>query len=331
MPEVNQQDWHDFLSRHADAHLLQTSAWGALKSAFGWTPAWVVNGVGDVGAQVLFRDLPLGFSLAYIPKGPVPSGGDWPSLWPEVDALCKARRAVFLKVEADSWADQSVDLTAQGFRPSAHSIQPRRTITLDISGAEDEILARMKQKTRYNIRLAAKKAVTVRTSSDIAEFSQMMDVTGTRDTFGVHSQEYYQRAYDMFSPLGGCELLVADYEGQALAGVMVFAWGRRAWYFYGASTNQERNRMPTYLLQWEAIRWAKAKGCTEYDLWGVPDADQDTLETEFKERSDGLWGVYRFKRGFGGQLMRSAAAWDRVYNPLSYLGYQALMARRLSE
>jgi lipid II:glycine glycyltransferase (peptidoglycan interpeptide bridge formation enzyme) len=79
--------------------------------------------------------------------------------------------------------------------------------------------------------------------------------------------------------------------------------------------------MPNYLLQWEAIRWAKSQGCTEYDLWGVPDEDMDTLEANFTLRSDGLWGVYRFKRGFGGELKRSVGSWDRVYNPLLYRAY----------
>jgi lipid II:glycine glycyltransferase (peptidoglycan interpeptide bridge formation enzyme) len=103
---------------------------------------------------------------------------------------------------------------------------------------------------------------------------------------------------------------------------MVFARGPRAWYFYGASNDEERNRMPTYLLQWEAMRWAKARGCEEYDLWGVPDVDEATLEADFANRSDGLWGVYRFKRGFGGTLSRSVGAWDRSYLPLAYPLYR---------
>jgi len=108
----------------------------------------------------------------------------------------------------------------------------------------------------------------------------------------------------------------------------VFARGRRAWYFYGASNNIERNRMPAYLVQWEGIRWAKAQGCTTYDLWGIPDADEETLEEQFTERSDGLWGVYRFKRGFGGEVRRAAGAWDKVYNRAAYWAYQLLIARR---
>jgi len=106
---------------------------------------------------------------------------------------------------------------------------------------------------------------------------------------------------------------------------MVFASGKRAWYFYGASTNEERNRMPTYLLQWKAMLWAKKQGCTEYDLWGVPDEELETLESEFNNQSKGLWGVYRFKRGFGGELKRADNPYDRVYKPLIYMAYKLLV------
>src|SRR5688572_25768378 len=120
---------------------------------------------------------------------------------------------------------------------------------MDIRGAEDEILAGMKQKTRYNIRLAGKKGITVRIWNDIPAFHKMVLITGGRDGFGVHSLDYYQRAYDLFHATGLCELLVAEFEGRPLAALMVFKHGRRAWYVYGASNDEERNRMPTYLLQ----------------------------------------------------------------------------------
>ncbi len=102
-------------------------------------------------------------------------------------------------------------------------------------------------------------------------------------------------------------LLLAEYEGRPLAALMVFALGRRAYYLYGASTDEERNRMPTYLLQWRAMQWARARGCLEYDLWGVPDEDEQTLEAQFETRRDGLWGVYRFKRGSAGRCGARAA------------------------
>jgi peptidoglycan pentaglycine glycine transferase (the first glycine) len=326
MKHEKSDTWGQLLGRYPQAHILQTAEWGALKADFGWQPVYVA--ARNAGALVLFRSLPLGFSLAYIPRGPF--GEVWSDLWPKIDAVCRERKAVFLKVEPDAWEGDPVEaeLAAAGFKSSPHEIQPRRTIVLDISEEEEQILGAMKQKTRYNIRLAGRKGVVVEASDDLSVFGELMDVTGERDEFGVHTLEYYRRAYELFHSTGGCELLIASFEGQPLAGVMVFKQGERAWYFYGASNNQHRNLMPTYLVQWAAIRWAKQQGCSEYDLWGVPDADEQELEEQFMARSDGLWGVYRFKRGFGGVLRRSAGAWDKVYKPMVYLPYKVLMERR---
>ncbi|MDD5369771.1 MAG: peptidoglycan bridge formation glycyltransferase FemA/FemB family protein, partial [Anaerolineaceae bacterium] len=189
----------------------------------------------------------------------------------------------------------------------------------------------MKQKTRYNIRLAEKKGVIVRPCADLGEFEHLMQATGQRDGFAVHSLEYYRTAYRLFAAREECALLVAEYAGTSLAAVMAFRRGVRAWYFYGASREAERSRMPAYLVQWEAMRWAILHGCQEYDLWGVPDAEEAQLEAQFTERSDGLWGVYRFKRGFGGRLVRSVGSWDRVYLPSLYALYRVWMARRQVE
>jgi lipid II:glycine glycyltransferase (peptidoglycan interpeptide bridge formation enzyme) len=301
---------------------------GDLKSGFGWHAEHVQ--AGDCGAQVLFRRLPLGLTFAYIPKGPVGSG--WRGLWPEVDRLCRKQRAVFLKVEPDCWEStfKGIHSDLPGFNPS-NSIQPRRTLVVDLKGTEENWLGRMKQKTRYNIRLAERKGVVVRQADDLETFQRLMETTGQRDGFGVHTSGYYHRAFDLFSPGGRCALLVAEAEGRSLAALMVFAWGQRAWYLYGASSDEDRNLMPTYLLQWQAMRWAAHAGCLEYDLWGIPDVEEQELEEHFTDRSDGLWGVYRFKRGFGGQMQRSAGAWDRVYQPVLYQVYRAWMARRGGE
>jgi len=320
MPLVSLTYWNHFLAKNSNTHLLQTGEWGELKSAFGWKPVRVVNG--DFGAQILFRKLPLGFTIGYIPK----SNPD-ASLLPEIDAACKSQRAVFLKVEPDSW-DSEFTIHHSAFIISKHNIQPPRTIIIDLRGTEDEILAKMKQKTRYNIRLAEKKGVIVRAWDDIESFHKMMLVTGGRDGFGVHSLEYYKRAYELLRPNGLGEILVAEYEGKPLSALFVARSGNRAYYLYGASTNEERNRMPTYLIQWEAIKWAKERGCEEYDLWGVPDEDEETLEAQFQSRHDGLWGVYRFKRGFGGELKRAAQALDQVYNPLLYWAYLKFIGNR---
>lgn len=326
--------WEAFAAPHPNTHLLQTSAWGQLKAEFGWQPEAVR--AGPAGALVLFRRLPLGLTLAYVPRGPL---ADWhspatlPPLVAALDQLCRARRAILLKWEPDLPDDPgcAATLAGLGFRPSPHTVQPRRSLVVDLTGPEAEILGRMKPKTRYNIGLAAKKGVSARPAAspqDIDRFTDLMQVTGARDGFALHAPAYYRRAYALFHPLGRCELFLAEYEGQLLAGVMAFAHARQAWYLYGASSNQERQRMAPYLAQWAAMRWARAQGALAYDLWGVPDEDEAALEAGFETRHDGLWGVYRFKRGFGGQLVRTVGAWDRVYNPLLYRAYLFYLQRR---
>jgi lipid II:glycine glycyltransferase (peptidoglycan interpeptide bridge formation enzyme) len=329
MVDLNDSNWKVFLEAYPNAHLLQTAEWGALKSAFGWRTQRVVGKQG--GAQILFRQLPLGFTIAYLPKGPV--GDQWEELWPKIDEICREQRAVFLKVEPDIWkfpGEKVQPNPPRGFQLSPHTVQPPRTIVVSLQGEEDDILARMKQKTRYNIRLSVRKGVQVKLSDDLQTFQELLEITGDREQFGVHSLAYYRKLYNLFHNNGDCILLIAYFESEPLGGVMVFARGERAWYLHGASTNRHRNFMPNYLLQWEAIRWSAARGCTSYDLWGVPDENLETLEASFTHRSDGLWGVYRFKRGFGGQVLRAAGPWDKIYNPVLYKAYQWWVNRRSS-
>jgi peptidoglycan pentaglycine glycine transferase (the first glycine) len=240
-----------------------------------------------------------------------------------VDRVCRLNHAVFLKVEPTGWESDgsSFSLHASSFLPSPQHIQPSGTLVVDLSRDEEEIFNSMKPKTRYNIRLAGRKGVNVHTSSDIEGFYRLMNVTGQRKEFNVHSLDYYQQAYELFHPAGKCELFTADFQGQILAAVMIFLQGKQAYYLYGASSNEQRSRKPTYPLQWEAIRWAHNKGCNEYDMWGIPDDIQESSETEDDEREDGLWGVYRFKRGFGGSIKHAISPMDRVYIPLIYKLY----------
>lgn len=323
--------WDAFVAAHPRAHLLQLSDWGALKAAFGWVPVRVAlaaeGGALVAGAQLLLRPLParLG-TLAYIPCGPLVDWADAAqvgALLAALDAEARRRGAILLKIEPGLGLD-GVDFARYGFRRSPHTIQPPRTIVLDIGGDDEAILARMNQGTRRNIRKSAKFEVAIRygTRDDVPRFNALLAETGARDAFGVHAPAYYQRAYDLFAPAGRAALILGSYGGQDLAGVMVFRLGAWAWYFYGASSSRERQRMASYGVQWEGIRWAKAGGARWYDLYGVPDAEPDELEAQFESRSDGLWGVYRFKRGWGGQVVRGAGAWDRVYNPALYALYR---------
>jgi peptidoglycan pentaglycine glycine transferase (the first glycine) len=329
-------EWDSFVAAHPQSHVLQLSSWARLKSEFGWQSARTVirdRGVIVAGAQVLLRRLALGFHIAYVPKGPLMDPAHPDSCRALFDALrqqARAHHAIMLKVEPDL-LDTGIPLWAQhGFQPSGQAVQPRRTLLVDITGTEDEILSRMKSKTRYNIRVAERHGVQIDVGqhSDLEAFAQLMAVTGERDAFGIHSAAYYDRAYTLFAPAGGVRLLMAAYEGQPIAGLMAFACGSRAWYMYGASANEHRDKMPNYALQWAAICWARSRGCHTYDLWGVPDEEERTLEAHFAERRDGLWGVYRFKRGFGGRLVRYVGALDSVYNrPAFWLYCLALRFR----
>ncbi len=329
-------EWDTFVARHPHGSLLQTTAWAQLKNNFGWSSqrVWLrQDGELVAGAQLLVKSVAMGLArVGYVPHGPLV---DWQDaqqvevLFHQLDLAAYQRRVGFIKLEPLLWQDdttatlwpaicQKYDLCVD-----TDTIQPPRTMLLDLRPSLADILATMKQKTRYNIRLAERKGVTVRqgTEADLTAFIRLMRATGERDGFGIHAPEYYRRAYEVFAP-DDVALLLAEYAERPLSAIMAFKNGPRAAYLYGASSDEERNRMPNYAAQWAAIQWAKAQGCTTYDLWGLPDAPEEELEAQFTARSDGLWGVYRFKRGFGGQIQRTIGAADRIYNQRTHKLYQ---------
>jgi peptidoglycan pentaglycine glycine transferase (the first glycine) len=259
--------------------------------------------------------------LAYIPKGPVL---DWSQFSPEASESNKAffsqlntqlRRqgALALLIEPPLPGNGSLTFTTQmaalQFHP-ASAIQPLRTILLDLTVDEETLLARMKEKWRYNIRLAARKGVTVRqaqTVEDVQAWYRLLQTTGERDEFGIHTLDYYLQAWRIFVPRGQMRLLLAEYNGQLLAGIFVGLMAKQAVYLYGASSNELRHLMPNYLLQWEAIRWAKQQGAAQYDLWGIPETDDE---------HESMAGVYRFKSGWGGEVVRFVGGFERIYHPI---------------
>lgn len=327
------QTWDAFVRAHPRGHFLQLWGWGDLKAAFGWRVERVAlaepgGGLAAV-AQVLLRPFPLRVgSMAYLPFGPLATTqAATDAIHAAVDSLVREQGAAFLRWEP-GLPPLAADPAAHGFHESAETVQPPRTILLDLRDDEDALLARMNQGTRRKIRAGAKKGVTYRhaTREDLPRFDTLMQATGERNAFGVHAGAYYTAMFDLFVPDGDAALLLAEHEGDLLAAVFVFAVGGTGVYLAGASSDAKRNLMASYGVQWAAIQWAQAQGCHTYDLWGIPDHDAATLEADFQARGDGLWGVYGFKRGWGGTVTRSAGAWDRVYNPALVALYRA--ARR---
>ena len=301
------------------------------------------------GASLLLRRLPWGGTLAYAPKGPVV---DWSNreyisaLFVVLRETCIKRRIGILKLEPDLPDTPGVAalLTEAGFRRSRQRVQPLSTIHIDLTGDEEAILGRMKPKWRYNIRLAERKGVAVRegTAADLPAIQALMDATGARDGFGVHNAAYHAAATALFglpssvlrppSAVAQMTWLLAEHEGRLLAAIAVFALGKMAWYMWGASSDEDRNLMPNHAAQWAAIRWARARGCTAYDLWGIPDevgANPDAYVEPESWGQGGLWGVYRFKQGFGGRVVRYTGAWDMPLSRIDYALYQLALRVRM--
>jgi lipid II:glycine glycyltransferase (peptidoglycan interpeptide bridge formation enzyme) len=325
--------WDAFVAGHPEGHLLQSFAWGELKARFGWEPvrlALVEAGQIRATAQILLRRWPF-FTIAYVPRGPVVDWGDEGAVRALLRALAdvaRRRNALFLRIEPNHPHPLPAPLDVHGFRPG-RAVQPQSSLVVDLTADEEALLARMKPKTRYNIRLAVRRAVTVRSATGPAEvptFYQLLQETARRDRFGIHTLAYYQAFYRLFNQAGNAELFFAEREGVVLASLWVAGFGPEAIYMYGASRTEGQEHMPSYLLQWEAMRWARARGCTRYDLWGIPDSvlrGQDPREQRRKKNvRDGLWGVYRFKQGFGGNLVRTVGAWDLPLSPVLYRLYR---------
>lgn len=327
--------------------VLQSWEWGQLKQQFGWKAHRLLwkddQGQPVACAQLLFRqpDIPLighAASVAYCPRGPVL---DWQNatLREQVlrDLVQQARQAnaIFIKIDPeivtarkdredgelipDPAGTQIADaIKASGFQRSPSQIQFANTMELELDQDPEALLAAMKQKTRYNIRLAGKKGVTVRLGSrtDLDLLYQMYAETSLRDGFVIRKPEYYQLAWGSFIDAGLAQPFIAMVEDQPVAALILFHLGDKAIYMYGMSTQAHRKLMPNHLLQWEAIQWAQQKGYRLYDFWGAP----DNLTPE-----DSMWGVYRFKLGFGARFTVTPGAWDLVLRPVLHVLYEQLM------
>jgi lipid II:glycine glycyltransferase (peptidoglycan interpeptide bridge formation enzyme) len=255
-----------------------------------------------------------------------------------LEQMARRERALFVKIDPDvalstgaPGAEQpqpagqalAAELRRRGWIASREQIQFRNTVRLDLRRSEAELLSAMKPKTRYNVRLAERKGVRVRPGStaDLGLLYRLYAETSLRDGFVIRSLDYYREAWGRFMHAGLAQSFVAEVDAEPVGGLIAFRFGRTAWYMYGMSRESHREKMPNHLLQWHAILWARAQGCETYDFWGAPD--------ELDER-DRLWGVWKFKEGFGGQFVRGLGAWDYAPSPLLYRLYTAVLPRVLA-
>ena len=348
---MNKNEWNEIIAELPHAHILQTREWAAIKQKYGWAPhykTWMdENDEVCAAALILERTvvvLGIRLKIFYIPRGPLLKNWTDKNLLERVvgdieDMACK-EGAIFVKMDPEVVLGEGVPgeenaiemeegnfalayLADRGWRFSEDQIQFKNTFWLDLSCPEDELLARMKQKTRYNIRLAKRKGIEVRQGSqeDLGLLYNMYAETSVRDGFVIRPQQYYLDTWTQFMENGLATPLIAEFEGEAVAGLVLFHFAGRAWYLHGMSRTVHREKMPNYLLQWESMLLAKQLGCDSYDLWGAPD---------IFDESDSMWGVYRFKEGLGGRVIRTMGAWDFPSRRLLYQVYTRVLPQILN-
>lgn len=341
--------WDRVVQALPNAHILQSSVWGAFKQRqTGWTPQHVLfsrssNPVREPEAAALILTRTIGpFAVMYAPKGPILEYSDaslFVSVLGELERRARRRGAIWFKLDADiptgrGEPGSSEDtpnpigqaaarlLHSRRWRFSDSQPQFRNTIQLDLTRSDEDILAAMGSGKRRKVRYGPKHGVTTRvgTLDDLPLLYRLYAETGARDEFITRPYDYYVDEWGSMMKAGFAHVLIAQVNGQAVGHVILFRYGRTCWYFTGASVsdNELRKLMPSDLLQWEAIRWAKSVGCTLYDFYGAPN--------QFDE-SDPMWGVYQFKQDFGGQVVRHIGAWDFAPNPVLYAAYERVMPR----
>jgi lipid II:glycine glycyltransferase (peptidoglycan interpeptide bridge formation enzyme) len=339
----NQETWNTALGTLDGGHLLQSWQWGELKSKYGWKPARILwnddSQTPVAAAQLLFRTTTGNLTIAYCPRGPILNWED-PVLYSQVlsDLADHASQqsAIFIKMDPEIPIDNGLEIQDQdktnllrtswlelGWRESQEQIQFRNTFILNLEAEEETLLANMKQKTRYNIRLSTRRGVVIRHGGleDLDLLYQMYAETSLRDGFVIRDPAYYGDAWGSFIQDGLAQPLIAEVEDEPVAAIILYHFGKTAYYLYGMSRALHRDKMPNHLLQWEAIRWAKEAGCQIYDFWGAPDRI---------DPSEPMYGVYRFKEGFGAQFVQTVGAWDFPIKSLQYQLYKNLLPSILS-
>ncbi|MDR1286265.1 MAG: peptidoglycan bridge formation glycyltransferase FemA/FemB family protein [Treponema sp.] len=319
---------------------LQSSLWGNFKSRFGWEARpfsleWERGGSRPL--LVLCRKLSPGFSFAYVPWGPeapgpaipfpgnrcAPGGGALLAGIAESVKPFLPRGAAFIRFDPPWYRAESPFAVGAPLVRAVSDIQPPCTVLVSLERDEAAMLAAMKPKCRYNILLAERKGVTVRRADagGLDVFYALLCETARRDGIAVHGEGYYRSLFDSAGGEPGADLrlYIACHGGDDLAAAVVLFRGPSAVYLYGASSNNKRNLMAPYLLQWRAMKDARISGCAVYDLFGIPPSG---------DPSHPMAGLYRFKTGFGGVVVHRPGSWDYAYRPILYRAYRTAEAAR---
>jgi lipid II:glycine glycyltransferase (peptidoglycan interpeptide bridge formation enzyme) len=317
MPELTPCEdasaWDAFVSRARDSSLLQAWAWGSLKSRYGWQVSryfWTESGRPIAAAAVLRRGLPGGLALTYAPRGPVLDGrlDQWPNFWLALRERLAADGGAVLKVDPEWTTDaERAVLIETGAHRSRHPIQHQATMLVDISGG-DQALLRFKESTRRNIRSGARQGLTVEASQATAAmdtFYELLTETAVREHFTIRSRGYYQDLLSLFRERGQIAVYLARHQERVLAGAVMLFYGPKLVYLYGGTRADAKDLKPGYLLHWKAIEDAQRRGCTSYDMWGIP------LDPQPGQRG---YGYYVFKSRFNGRMVRFIGLYDLPVN-----------------
>ncbi len=318
-------EYEAFLKSSKKGHFMQAPCWARVKDM--WKNEIIVvrdaSGAIRGAMSLLIRKVPfLPYTIMYSPRGPVCDIYDRDTIKELVDCarkLAKKHKSYVLKMDPDvAVGDQKFEsiMSDLGFRfnksKNFEGVQPRFVFRLNVAGkTQDEVFESFASKHRYNIRLAKKKGVCVKIGGrdDLPAFCKVMMETGLRDGFIPRSLAYFQKMYDEMAPAGYLRLYLVYYQEQLVSGAVAILYGNKVWYLYGASSNEHRNVMPNYLMQWEMIKWTVESGCDIYDFRGV---------SGDLNKGQPLYGLYRFKKGFNGEFVEFVGALDYVTKPLLY-------------
>lgn len=328
---VEDREWDSFLAQISGGHHVQTSLWGQVKASLGWEVLRLIvrNNDGIVaGAQLLMRPMPVVGNYGYLSKGPVFAIDD-PFLFELVVERLKQLVKVYhirnlIIQPPDNGQKLEAKLPDWGFRLSADKLGLSATVVVDLTTDLDQLLAQMKSKTRYNIRLGQRKGITVREGAeeDIGAFYQMLTATGERQGFVSNSEQYYVDQWRILEPHGYCKLFLAEYQGEPVSGLLAITFGDTVLYKRGAWSGRHGNLRPNEVMHWSAIEWAKSHGYRYYDFEGI---DSDAARKMIADQpipKSALQSVTRFKTGFGGKIELLPKTYSYIDNRLLKWSYE---------